>query len=204
MLDVVLPARCVGCGTSRTYLCGACLAGAKPALPAPLPDASPLSGLMTPFAYTGIARTAVHHLKYRGLRAAAPPMAKPMARDLALTLPPPFVLFPVPLHRKRLRERGYNQAELLAKQIAGALEAPLRTRVLERTKPAPPQVSAPDRRQRLSNVRDAFAAAPLPPGTTAVLVDDVVTTGATIEASARALLAAGAARVYGLAFAHED
>ena len=150
----------------------------RPSAPAslPYPNSSRLSDVIAPFAYVGVPRAAVQHLEYRGLRAIAPRMAAPMTRDLALAIPPPFTLVPVPLHPSRLRERGYNQAELLAKEIASALDRPLRTDVLKRTRAAPPQVSSQSRSERIRNVQDAFASAPID-GEVVVLVDDVTTTG---------------------------
>ena len=142
-------------------------------------------------------------MKYHGARALAPDMAKPMTRELALAAPPPFALAPAPLHAKRLRERGYNQAELLAREVAGALGAPLLTGVIRRERDTPPQVSMANFAERLANVRGAFAPVRRVDGVTAILVDDVATTGATLSAAAQAFREAGAERVYGLAFARD-
>ena len=203
-LSVLFPARCVGCGAGGAYLCTQCLATARRPPPQPPPEGGPLADVLTPFAYEGVARTAVQYLKYRGLRALGPEMARPMARELALVVPPPFVLVPVPLHPRRLRERGFNQAQLLAREVARVLDAPLSTGALRRTVETPSQVAAATRAERLRNVRDAFAAVRPMDGGTVVLVDDVTTTGATLSSAARALLSAGAAKVYALTFAHEE
>ena len=203
-LDVLFPVRCVGCGAGGAYLCAACLTRGKRPPPQPPPEGGPLADVLTPFAYDGIVRTAVQHLKYRGVRALAPEMARPMAWELALAVPPPFVLVPVPLHPKRLRERGFNQAELLAREVARVLDASLSNGVLRRTLDTSSQVDTSTRADRLRNVRDAFAPSGTLDGGTVVLVDDVTTTGATLASAARALLSAGAARVYGLTFAHEE
>ena len=203
-LDVLFPVRCVGCGRSGAYICVACLAKARRPPPSPPPESGPLADVLTPFAYEGVVRTAVQHLKYRGLRSLVPEMARPMAWELAVTVPPPFTLVPVPLHPARHRERGFNQAELLARELARLLDAPLSTGVLRRTKDTSSQVSTSTRAERLRNVRDAFATTDGVDGATIVLVDDVTTTGATLSAAAQALLSAGAARVYGLTFAHEE
>ena len=202
-LDVLFPVRCIGCGRSGAYICGACLAEAKRPPPGPPPESGPLADVLTPFAYEGVVRTAVQHLKYRGLRSLVPEMARPMAWELAVTVPPPFTLVPVPLHPARLRERGFNQAELLARELARLLDAPLSTGALRRTKDTSSQVATSTRAERLQNVREAFAPTDGVDGATVVLVDDVTTTGATLLAAAQALLSAGAARVYGLTFAHE-
>ena len=203
-LDVLFPVRCVGCGRSGAYICVACLSKARRPPPSPPPESGPLADVLTAFAYEGVVRTAVQHLKYRGLRSLVPEMARPMAWELAVTVPPPFTLVPVPLHSARLRERGFNQAELLARELARLLDAPLSTGALRRTKDTSSQVSTSTRAERLKNVREAFAPTGGVDGATIVLVDDVTTTGATLLAAAQALLSAGAARVYGLTFAHEE
>ena len=197
-----MPSRCVGCGAGGAYFCAGCAQSAKRSAWPSLPHTSPLSDALAPYAYEGAPRAAVHRLKYRGLRAVAPRMAAAMTRELALTVPSPFTIAPVPLHSARLRERGYNQAELLARAVAAALDCPLRTDLLRRTRATPPQVASQSRAERARNVRGAFRSAPVDGGIF-VLVDDVMTTGATLEAAAQALLQAGASRVYGLAFAYD-
>ena len=203
-LDVLFPVRCVGCGGSGAYICAACLAEVRRSPPSPPPESGPLAGVLTPFAYEGVVREAVRRLKYRGLRGLVPEMARPMTRELALAVPPPFTLVPVPLHPARLRERGFNQAELLARAVARSLDAPLDVGALRRSVETPSQVSMRGLAERLRNVRGAFAATGALDGETVVLVDDVTTTGATLYAAAQTLLSAGASRVYGLAFAHEE
>ena len=200
----MLPSRCVGCGAGGSYFCAGCAAGAERASWPSLPAASALRDLIAPYAYEGAPRDAVRWLKYRNVRALAPAMAAPMARELALTIPAPFALAPVPLHPARLRERGYNQAELLAREVASTLGAPLRTDLLRRTRATEAQVGAASRTARVRNVEGAFAARAALDGEAIVLVDDVTTTGATLESAASALLAAGAGSVYGLAFAYEE
>ena len=203
-LDVLFPVRCIGCGRSGAYICVLCLGKARRTPPEPPAGDGPLTDVLTPFVYGGVARTAVQHLKYRGVRTLVPEMARPMAWVLAVTVPPPFTLVPVPLHPKRLRERGFNQAELLARELARLLDAPLSTGALHRRVDTSSQVETATRAERLQNMRDAFAPTGTLDGETIVLVDDVTTTGATLSSAARALRSAGASRVYGLTYAHEE
>jgi len=146
-------------------------------------------------------REAIHALKY-GRR---PVLAAPLGRLLATagpeTLPVALrdwadALVPVPLHPARQVERGFNQAELLAAPCAERWRLPLLTRALVRVRPTPPQTDL-DADARRANVRDAFRA--VRPGEVegrrVLLVDDVLTTGATVGAAARALRAAGVLEV---------
>jgi ComF family protein len=204
-VSLLLPARCVGCGAGGAYLCPACQAATPTVgrLP-PEPGRYAFDTAVAAFSYTGAAREAVLRLKYRGLRAAAPVMAAALARAAVEASVRVDAIVPVPLHPKRHRSRGYNQAALLARPLAAALDVPLLD-ALARVAPTAPQVEAADRRARRANVAGAFAVregvdvAGLRVG----LVDDVLTTGATLDAAATALKAAGAAHVSALAFAHE-
>jgi ComF family protein len=204
-VSLLLPARCVGCGAGGNYLCSACQA-ATPAvglLPHE-PGRFAFDAAVAAYAYTGAAREGVLRLKYRGLRAAAPDMAAALARAAAEAAVQADAVTPVPLHPKRLRSRGYNQAVLLARPLASALGVPV-LEALARTGATGPQVEAGSRRARRANVAGAFAVRPGVDvaGLHVGLVDDVLTTGATLDAAATALKAAGAARVTALAFAHE-
>ena len=108
----------------------------------------------------------------------------------------PQMLVPVPLHPDRLRERGYNQALELARPLARALRVPLKANLLERTRATPAQTNL-DAKTRRRNMRGAFTinATGLPPAAHVALIDDVMTTGATLRECARVLKRAGVARV---------
>ena len=112
------------------------------------------------------------------------------------------VVVPVPLHPARLRERGYNQADLLARPLARRLALPLRNALLVRIKPRPPKLKL-TRKERWTTVRGAYAPSPgvRIDNLRVMLVDDVFTSGATLDACARALLQAGAKSVVGLTVA---
>lgn len=109
------------------------------------------------------------------------------------------VVVPVPLHADRRRERGYNQAELIARPLAERLGVRLNSRILFRTKPRPPQLVL-SRTEHWRSVRGAYATGPAAKvdNLRVLLVDDVLTTGATLDAGARVLKKAGAAAVLGL------
>jgi ComF family protein len=154
--------------------------------------------------YEGGLRTLIHELKYRGRRRVAGRLADllvalPQVRDLVHRA----VLVPVPLHPRREGERGFNQAQLLAGEVArrAGLEPP--RLALVRRKDTAPQTGLSAARRR-SNVAGAFAVRRRAQvaGRVVVLVDDVMTTGATVRACARALREAGAAEVRVLTVAH--
>jgi ComF family protein len=146
-------------------------------------------------AYDGALRAIIHALKYDGRRSLAVPLGT-LLRDRGVdVLVGAACVVPVPLHYRRRQQRGFNQAADLAVQ----LRLPVR-RALRRVKPTAPQASLPAAR-RHRNVRDAFVvtrAARALHGAVVVLVDDVCTTGATLEACARALQDAGVAEVRAL------
>jgi len=117
---------------------------------------------------------------------------------------PGEVLVPVPLHQKRLRERGYNQSCLLAQQLGRLGHLPVVDDCLIRQRHAPPQARTATVNERRSNVADAFSCRDLRlEGKQVLLIDDVSTSGATLDACARALKGAGAVSVWGLVLARE-
>jgi ComF family protein len=144
---------------------------------------------------------AIHALKYRD----RPAVARPLGRWLAAThaLPARAAIVSVPLGRRRRLARGYDQAALLAEHVARAARRPRLYGVLRRTRETPPQVGS-SRAARARNVEGAFAATAAVAGLDLVLVDDVVTTGATADACARALKRSGARSVWVLAAARAE
>jgi ComF family protein len=200
---LVSPPRCAACDAPiglRRAFCPPCARTVIEAPPVPAERA------IAPFAYGGALARAIVRFKYEG----APHLARPLGGLLlrgarALGDFAPHLVAPVPLHATRLVARGYNQAALLAAPVARVLRASLAVRALVRTRDTPQQ-AALARAQRLDNVRGAFAV-PAPAavrGRRVLLVDDVCTTGATLDACAAALRAAGALEVRPLALAMSE
>lgn len=205
----------------RDPLCGACWAAIPRLTPPwcdrcglPFPTCAPRDGLASTglcqacatgapgFAwaraaapYEGVVREALHAFKFGGRRAMARPLGDLVVETLGDAMPANVeALVPVPLAPSRERDRGFNQAALLAERLGRRLAVPVETGWLRRTRATAPQteLSASARR---ANVRGAFSASPAVAGRAVAVVDDVLTTGATAAECARALRAAGARRV---------
>jgi len=149
-------------------------------------------------------RQAIHQLKYRNLRAIAQPLARLLNDYLGTNPMPGEVLVSVPLHHKRLRERGYNQSSLLTKELGKLINLPVVDDCLIRQRHAPPQARTSTVDERRSNVAGAFTCRDgRLQDKQVLLVDDVSTSGATLDACAATLKAAGATSVWGLVLARE-
>ena len=146
-------------------------------------------------------RDAVHRLKFQNKRYLARDLAgvavEAMPADTAID-----GLVPVPLHPTRERERGYNQSALIASAVGELVDLPVRSDILERVKATPAQTRRP-RAERLMAMRGAFSATTNLKGARLLLVDDVLTTGATLDAAVRALKRRQAAWVGAVVVAHQ-
>jgi ComF family protein len=152
-------------------------------------------------AFEGPIERAIHRFKYERWEALAPALAGLLLDRLAVDPPPAHLVVPVPLHPHRERERGYNQSALLARELSRRLNLRSPPGRLIRTRQTPPQVGL-DRVQRRANVADAFVwQGPNLDRQPILLVDDVATTGATLNACAGALRQSGSGAVMGLAVA---
>lgn len=220
--ELLFPARCLGCGERRVILCSAC-APTIPWLsatvcprcardsregglcPACRRGGHALASARAACGFDGVARTAIHALKYRHARFLSAFLGRVLAEAVAVRPLEADLVVPVPLGPNRWRERGYNQSELIAGELArltslppptpGALAKPRDTR-------AQVGLSAAERR---ANLRGAFRC-PTPAlvaGRRCLVIDDVMTTGATLEACAESLRRAGATRVMGLVVARD-
>jgi ComF family protein len=148
--------------------------------------------------FDGDYRRLIHFLKYDGMR----PLARPLAAWTAEVLPElgdVDLLLPVPLHWSRRVKRGFNQAELFAKELSKITGVPADGRALRRTRPTPSQAGL-SRRQRRENLRGVFEVkdAVRVRGRSVAVIDDVMTTGTTVAACAQVLKKAGAGRVTAL------
>jgi ComF family protein len=223
-LDLLFPRWCIGCGAEGDFICGACrrsfdvitppicLRCGRPQAAEPAQSGCPgctgwqgdIDGIRAPFLFEGVIRDAVHEFKYRNLRALAPLLAGLMYDYFTANPVAGDVLVPVPVHGKRLRERGYNQSALLARGLGRLSGLPVAEDYLLRLKYTPPQARSSGINERQSNVAGAFTCRDGHlQGKRVILIDDVSTSGATLNTCAAALKAAGAATVWGLVLALE-
>jgi len=163
-----------------------------------------IDGIRSPFRFDEVIRKAIHELKYRNLKAISPCLAELLADYLKENPLPGEALVGVPLHPRRLRERGYNQSSLLARELGRRIGLSMIEDCLIRVKQAQPQVRAVDVEERRKNVADAFVCRDeRVRGKQIILIDDVCTSGATLESCAAALKNTGATSVWGLTLARE-
>ncbi len=227
VLNFLLPPRCPSCGTRIAddgHLCGTCW-GEMAMITAPkcgicgLPfaagdlDGAECGACMrerpefdwarAAVVYDDRAKSLILGLKYGGVGSGVPALGRMMAGAIARE-PRPDVIVPVPLHSRRLLMRRFNQSQLLAKTLADIMSLPLDAFALERRKATPSQGTL-NRKGRKRNVAGAFRVSEMGKkaieGKTVLLVDDVLTTGATASACAKALKKAGASRVGLVVFA---
>ena len=202
LIDLIFPPKCGSCGRVDFRWCQICLADLQ-AIPVTVKQRSVkgIDGLCAAGPYNDeILRQAIIDFKYNDAVELAAPLADRLAAALAGQDWTFDIIVPVPLSAKRLAERGYNQANLLGQQVAKQTSIPCRTDDLRRIRDTGQQTRLSGQ-QRVENVKGAFAATAKLASRSVLLVDDVVTTGSTLEACADALRTAEVKAVYAMAVA---
>ena len=221
VIDLFFPRECIGCGKIDDFICIQC-ARKLPRLVPPLcpkcgkPEpsghlcyecwgkSSNIDSVYSVFVFDGTMRQAVHSLKYHNLRAIAECLGKYMASYYLSNSLNGNILVPVPLHENRIRERGYNQSILLAREISRIVGIPVNDKLIKRTRDCVSQARTKNVEERRRNMENAFS--PISDsisGMEIILIDDVCTSGATLEACAAVLKKAGANHVTGFTLARE-
>jgi len=205
-LNLLFPPRCVACEARGAWLCAGCVDQIlffEPPWPPILDEIEPLRGVRAAAHLNGPLRQAIHRFKYGGLRALTPVLGEILCDCWDAEPWPVDAIVPVPLHPQRLRERGYNQSALLARELGRHSGLLVAEGTLQRVTPTPPQVGL-RATERAENVRGAFRCRnDALAGKQVLLVDDVLTTGATLRACAGALLEGKAGAVWGLTLARD-
>ncbi|MBI5305608.1 MAG: ComF family protein [Chloroflexi bacterium] len=217
LVDLLFPPRCVACQQPGDWFCAACRATIE-WIPAPVcnlcgrPLTKPrctfclqhppqMDGIRAVAFFEHHLREAIHAFKYAQRTELAPTFGALLSARLASLAWRADALIGVPLHPAREQERGYNQAHLLAVALGAHRRIPVWRDALQRVRATQPQVEQTNAAERRANVQDAFLAQARVTGAHIVLIDDVCTTGATMEACSVALKQRGAQKVWGLALA---
>jgi ComF family protein len=220
LFNLLFPRRCLGCGQEGNYFCQECLLALRLRKPLVCPVCQKpviegrthsrcstkysLDGLISVFAYQGIIRQAIGKLKYRFVTDLAKELIDLTTKHLAIPFKSqtPITLIPIPLHSRRQRWRGFNQAELLGKLLAKELGWNIRTDILVRSRHTKPQVELKGKKRK-TNIKGVFQLKTgfEKPKSKIVLFDDVWTTGSTLKEAGRILKRAGVKEVWGLTLA---
>ncbi|MDI6777605.1 MAG: ComF family protein [Patescibacteria group bacterium] len=230
ILDTLFPVSCLSCGAPEHWVCEQCFAETKMREQQSCPwcekiatlkgklcffckeqKKSRLDGLVAAVSYENpFVKQATYNLKYRFASELASPLSEILLKSLLendISLPKYVV--PVPLHRRRLRWRGFNQSQLLAEKISAGLAPPVKIEMLdalERRKHKKPQMEIKKYRDRLDNVKGIFSLKTKPSkikGARILLVDDIATTGATLQECAGVLKENGARYVFAAVIARQ-
>ncbi len=197
-LQLLFPASCFGCGAKDVTVCNRCINLSRKSLSASHPYITTVFDFKDPFI-----RRAIHAIKYYHRRDLVRPLAAQLAEELRL-LPDikSYTLIPIPMPRMRRLLRGYNQAEAIADELGKALQLPMSNDVLIRVQHPIRQVMTKTRKERIKSQAGSFAINAKISGIKLLLIDDVTTTGATLEEARKVLLASHASSVRAATLAH--
>lgn len=202
LIDLIFPKFCVGCQRLDTYLCVNCYQSINFYSFSSQGQIEPafINELFILAHYEGVIKKLILELKYHGVKDIGKTLAKMI--HYALYLPTVDVMTAVPLHPQRERERGFNQAHQIAQALGEIKHIPVEI-LLQRTRHLSPQAKIKNKQERLSRLKNSFEPVKSQFSYESVLIiDDVTTTGATLNECAKALKQAGVKKVYGLAIAH--
>jgi len=196
---------CTGCwNTIERYSGPACSICGLPAISQHtlsceqcIKDGTHFSGVLYYSIYDGVIKEAIHLLKFNGIKRLSKPLCALISE---LTIPEADGIVPVPLHKNSLLKREFNQTALIGRYLSRTLKIPLMTGALEKIKETPMQTEL-SRKDRLKNVKNAYAASKDVKGKRLLLIDDVITTSATVRECAGTLIKAGAEKVTVIALA---
>lgn len=226
LLNLFFPKKCLGCGTADVYLCSNCFNKIELSLNntcffcgkiiwrgkicIECQKENYLNKVIVATEYKNpLIRNLIKNFKYHYVKELTKPLSQLLIKSLEnldfgfCNLD--FLIIPVPLYGTRMRTRGFNQAELLAKQVADYFNLPLETNILKRIVPSIPQANIKDNEKRKENIKGVFKINPSSlariRGVNIILIDDVTTTGATLIESAKILKNNGADEVWVLVVA---
>ncbi len=211
-LNLIFPQKCLGCGIQETIICERCLMLFPPFLEENKPPNLPeIDEILSATSYGDeIVKKTIWLFKYRGVKSLAKPLSMLIVKKLGDKIThlisnssQTAVIIPIPLVRKKLKKRGYNQTEILGKCLSDKLSIKMENNVLYKIKDTISQVEIKDRDKRLKNIKGVFAVKnpEIIKDKIIILLDDITTTGATLNEASRVLKQSGAGKIIGLTVA---
>lgn len=231
VLDILFPKKCLGCNQAGTYICKNCLQKIEikeskhcPICSYPSPrgkicsscqQKTHLKRLLWTTSYSHpLVKKLIKTFKYQYVKELVEPLSELLIKKLQnVPITSEMIIAPIPLHKRKLKKRGFNQAQLLAEKVADQLAINFQPQLLKRKRHTPPQAKIKDRQQRKQALKNVFEISPeferqcieenknLLKNKTVIVIDDVFTSGATLLEAAKVLNSAGTKQVWGLVIA---